>query len=47
MRCKGNDTENCVKSMKLGIFVFFKNFIHNFDGAAILDHVIDNVSSLY
>ena len=44
---KGNDTANCVKSMKLGTFVSFKNLIQNFEGATILDHVIDDVSSLY
>ena len=44
---KGNDTANCVKSMKLGIFVSFKNLIQNFEGATILDHVIDDVSILY
>ena len=33
--------------MKLGIVVFFKVLIQNFKGAAILGHVIDDVSSWY
>ena len=33
--------------MKLGILVSFKNLIQNFEGATVLDHVVDDVSSLY
>ena len=32
--------------MKLGIFVSFKTFIQNYEGAASLGQVIDDVSSL-
>ena len=45
--CKGNDTANCVKSMKLDIVVSFKILIRNFEGATILGHMTDDVSSLY
>ena len=45
--CKGNDTANCVKSMKLGVVVSFKILIQNFEGDTVLGHVTDDVSSLY
>ena len=46
-RCKGNDTANCVKSIKLGVVVSIKTLIQNFEGATILGHVTDDVSNLY
>ena len=30
--CKGNNTANCVKNMKLGIVISFKTLIQNFKG---------------
>ena len=46
-RYLGNDTANCVKSMKLGIVVSFRNLIQSFEEATTLGHAIDDVSSLY
>ena len=45
--CKGNDTANCVKSIKLGIVVSYKVLIRKFEGATSLGHVIDDASRLY
>ena len=41
---KIHNTANCVESMKLSTIISFKILIQNFEGVAILGHVIDGVN---
>ena len=41
------NTANYVKSIKRDTVASFKTLIWNFEGVAIIDHVIDDVSSFY
>ena len=38
--CKGNDSVTCVKSMKLGIVVFYKILIQNFSSCDWCQHFV-------
>ena len=42
--CKGNDTANFFKGMKLGIVDFFIVWIQNFESTSSLGLVIDDVT---